>query len=101
MYLSYFSKMYDLLNLGGRLIITDCDRHNFFAKFGIKSPFASSIEKTVRSSQAGTEITQKKRLDYWESIRDVLADDLVFVDEMGVLLGLMRGMGRSKKGDRV
>ena len=32
---------------------------------------------------------------------DVLADDLVFVDEMGVLLGLMRGMGRSKKGDRV
>jgi putative transposase len=62
---------------------------------------AHSQKKTVRSSQAGTEITQKKRLDYWESIRDVLADDLVFVDEMGVLLGLMRGMGRSKKGDRV
>lgn len=58
-------------------------------------------KKTVRSSQAGTEITQTKRLDYWDCIRDVLADDLVFVDEMGVLLGLMRGMGRSKKGDRV
>ncbi|MFM7407281.1 MAG: transposase, partial [Cuspidothrix sp.] len=58
-------------------------------------------KKTVRSSQAGTEITQNKRLDYWDCIRDVLADDLVFVDEMGVLLGLMREMGRSKKGDRV
>lgn len=62
---------------------------------------SSLSKKTVRSSQARTEITQNKRLDYWESIRDVLADDLVFVDEMGVLLGLMRGMGRSKKGDRV
>lgn len=62
---------------------------------------SSPSKKTVRSSQAGTEITQNKRLSYWESIRDVVADDLVFVDEMGVLLGLMRGMGRSKKGDRV
>jgi len=58
-------------------------------------------KKTVRSSQAGTEITQNKRLNYWTSIRDVLADDLVFLDEMGILLGLMRGRGRSKKGDRV
>lgn len=62
---------------------------------------SSPSKKTVRSSQAGTEITQNKRLSYWESVRDVVADDLVFVDEMGVLLGLTRGMGRSKKGDRV
>ena len=62
---------------------------------------SSPSKKTVRSSQAGTEITQNKRLDYWDCIRDVLADDLVFVDEMGVLLGLIRGMGRSKKGDFV
>jgi transposase len=31
----------------------------------------------------------------------VCVDDLVFLDEMGILLGLMRGMGRSHKGDRV
>lgn len=62
---------------------------------------SSPSKKTVRSSQAGTEITQNKRLSYWESVRDIVADDLVFVDEMGVLLGLTRGMGRSKKGDRV
>ncbi|MFN5992265.1 MAG: transposase, partial [Dolichospermum sp.] len=58
-------------------------------------------KKTVRSSQAGKEITQNKRLNYWTSIRDVLEDDLVFLDEMGILLGLRRGRGRSKKGDRV
>lgn len=34
-------------------------------------------------------------------IRDVFVDDLVFLDEMGILLGLMRGVGRSKKGSRV
>lgn len=62
---------------------------------------SSPSKKTVRSSQAGTEITHWERLSYWESVRDIVADDLVFVDEMGVLLGLTRGMGRSKKGDRV
>ena len=43
-FLTYFKKMYDLLNNGGRLIITDCDRHNFFDKIGMKSPFMTSIE---------------------------------------------------------
>ncbi len=43
-FLSYFKKMYGLLNDGGRLIITDCDRHNIFDKIGMKSPFMSSIE---------------------------------------------------------
>ncbi|GAB4303209.1 MAG: hypothetical protein Fur0025_44420 [Oscillatoriaceae cyanobacterium] len=58
-------------------------------------------KKTLRSSQAGTEVTCNKRLEYWEKIRDVPSHNLVFLDEMGVLLGIIRGMGRSKKGERL
>lgn len=43
-YSEYFRKMYDLLTPGGCLIITDCDRHNFFNMLGLKSPFMPSIE---------------------------------------------------------
>lgn len=43
-YVSYFEKMRNLLSDGGRVIITDCDRHNFFNTFGLKSPFMPSIE---------------------------------------------------------
>lgn len=46
-------------------------------------------------------MTCNKRLEYWEKIRDVSSHNLVFLDEMGVLLGIMRGMGRSKKGERL
>ena len=58
-------------------------------------------KKTIRSSQADKESTKKKRLEYWEKIRDVRPENLVFLDEMGVLLGMMRHIGRSKKGERV
>jgi SAM-dependent methyltransferase len=43
-FLSYFRKMYGLLRVGGKIIITDCDRNNFFDKLGLKSPFMPSIE---------------------------------------------------------
>jgi len=43
-YLSYFRKMHGLLREGGRLVITDCDRSNFFNMLGLKSPFMPSIE---------------------------------------------------------
>jgi SAM-dependent methyltransferase len=43
-YLGHFKKMYELLNPGGLLIITDCDRHNFFNVLGLSSPFMPSIE---------------------------------------------------------
>jgi len=43
-YVGYFRKMFDLLNPGGRLIITDCDRTNFFNHLQLKSPFMPSIE---------------------------------------------------------
>ena len=43
-YLSYFRKMHGMLSSGGRLIITDCDRHYFFDKLGLRSPFMPSID---------------------------------------------------------
>ena len=52
-------------------------------------------KKTLRASQAGTEANQEARLDYWEKIRDVKSEDLVFIDEMAILLGIMREYGRS------
>ena len=58
-------------------------------------------KKTMRSSQADKERTKKKRIEYWEKIRQVTPENLVFLDEMGVLLGMMRHIDRSKKGERV
>lgn len=43
-YLGYFRKVFDMLNPGGRLIISDCDRTNFFNHLGIRSPFMPTIE---------------------------------------------------------
>ena len=57
-------------------------------------------KKTLRSIQAHKEIHQKKRIEYWEKIRDVEPENLIFLDEMGVLLGIMRPRARSKKGER-
>ena len=57
-------------------------------------------KNTLRSSQAHKEIHQKKRIEYWEKIRDVEPKNLIFLDEMGVLLGIMRSRAKSKKGER-
>jgi len=39
--------------------------------------------------------------DYWERIKRIDPKDLVFLDEMGVLLGLTRTHARSLQGTRV
>ena len=57
--------------------------------------------KTMRSSQADKESTKKKRIEYWEKIREVTPENFVFLDKMGVLLGMMRQIGRSTKRERV
>src|SRR4028119_2508078 len=60
-----------------------------------------TVKKTIRSSQADKESTKKQRIEYWEEIKNVAPENLVFLDEMGVLLGIMRGRARSMKGERV
>jgi 2-polyprenyl-3-methyl-5-hydroxy-6-metoxy-1,4-benzoquinol methylase len=42
-YRSYFQKMFDLLKNDGKVIITDCDRYNFFNALGLRSPFMPAI----------------------------------------------------------
>lgn len=62
---------------------------------------ANPKKKTLRSSQAGTEEKLRQRQEYWERIKDVAEENLVFIDEMGILLGLMRLYGRSQQGERL
>lgn len=40
------------------------------------------------------------RVEYWEKVRDIEPKNLVFIDEMGILLGLMRTHARAPKGSR-
>jgi hypothetical protein len=55
----------------------------------------------LRSSQAATERVQKLRVEYWEKVKDIDPENLVFIDETGVLLGLTRTHARSQRGERV
>ncbi len=44
---------------------------------------------------------QLLRCEYWDKVKNIDPDNLVFLDEMGVLLGLTRTHARSKCGSRV
>ena len=43
---------------------------------------------------------QKLRLDFWPKIRDVPVEDLIFLDEAGVNLALVRLYARARRGQR-
>jgi hypothetical protein len=58
-------------------------------------------KKTWYSSQAGTERVQKLRVEYWEKIKHIEPENLVFLDETGIILGLTRTQARSQPGTRV
>jgi transposase len=55
----------------------------------------------MRSSQAATERVQKLRIEYWEKVKDIDPENLVFLDETGVMIGLARTHARSQRGTRV
>jgi hypothetical protein len=55
-------------------------------------------KKTLLSSQAATDIVQKLRGEYWEKVKNIAPKNLVFLDEMGVLLGLSIKYARSAHG---
>jgi len=60
-----------------------------------------SKKKTWYSSQAGTEKVQKLRVEYCEKIKKIEVENLVFLDETGIMLGLARTHARSQVGTRV
>jgi len=57
-------------------------------------------KKTLLSSQAATDRVQKLRGEYWKKVKKIAPENLVFLDEMGVLLGLSRKYARSPHGTR-
>jgi len=48
-----------------------------------------------------SERVQLLRAEYWGQVKGINLQDLVFLDEMGVLLGLMRTHARAMPGERV
>ena len=60
-----------------------------------------TVKKTIRSSQADKESTKKQQIKYWEKIRNFAPKNFIFLDEMGVLLAIMRFRCRSMKGESV
>lgn len=49
-----------------------------------------TLKKNLRTTQALKEDNQTKRVKSGQEIRDVSLENLIFGDEMGVLLGMMR-----------
>lgn len=68
---------------------------------GITKTGIDTKKKTLRSSQAATERVQNLRGEYREKVKNIEPKNLVFLDEMGVLLGLTRTHARSPYGTRV
>ena len=67
---------------------------------GVTEIRIKSKKKTKRSTQAGTERVLNLRLDYWKKVKHIEPENLVFLDETGVLLGLTRTHARSQMATR-
>jgi transposase len=57
-------------------------------------------KKTLRASQKDSDRIQLARIVFWQLIHSFKAEDLVFIDESGINLGLERTRGRAEKGHR-
>jgi transposase len=57
-------------------------------------------KKTLHASEKDTPRVQQARLDYWEKVRDINPEDLVFVDESGLNLAMTRLYARSPQAER-
>ena len=58
-------------------------------------------KKTSRSDQGKTERVRNLRIEHWQKVKQIEPENLVFIDEMGVLLWLTRTHARSYYGSRV
>ena len=54
-----------------------------------------SNKKTHRGEKVATEEAQKHRLDYWNRIRDIPVEKLIFIDETAFWVGMSRDVARS------
>jgi cyclopropane fatty-acyl-phospholipid synthase-like methyltransferase len=49
-YVSFFEQLKTHLTAGGHLIVTDCDRRNFFGDLGVRSPIMPTIDWSIHQS---------------------------------------------------
>ncbi len=54
----------------------------------------------MHPTEKETERVQQQRYDFWQSVRGILAKDMIFIDESGINLALTRLFARSVKGTR-
>ncbi|MEP0755468.1 IS630 family transposase [Trichocoleus sp. Lan] len=57
-------------------------------------------KKTLHAKEKDTQRVQNMRVDFWSKIRDVPVEDLIFLDEAGVNLALVRLYARALRGQR-
>ncbi|BAQ59817.1 mobile element protein [Geminocystis sp. NIES-3708] len=58
-------------------------------------------KKTLYLTEKHSERVQEKRWEYWHTVREINQENLVFVDESGSNLAMVRLYGRAKIGDRI
>jgi transposase len=56
--------------------------------------------KTLHATEKDTPRVQQARLDYWQRVREIDPEDLVFIDESGINLAMIRLYARSPQGHR-
>jgi hypothetical protein len=54
----------------------------------------------LHASEKETERVQKLRVEFWLKIQAILPENLIFIDEAGVILSLIRKNARARKGKR-
>jgi transposase len=55
-------------------------------------------KKTFRSEKVATQEVQQERVDYWQEVKDVAPENLIFIDESALWEGMERPVARSPKG---
>jgi transposase len=57
-------------------------------------------KKTLHATEKDTPQVQQARVDYWQTIREIAPENLVFIDESGLNLVMIRLYARSLRGQR-
>jgi transposase len=57
-------------------------------------------KKTLHATEKDTPRVQQARIDYWQELRNIAPEDLVFIDESGLNLAMIRLYARSPRGQR-
>jgi transposase len=57
-------------------------------------------KKALHPTEKESERVQEQRYEFWQSVREILAKDMIFIDESGINLALTRLFARSPKGKR-